>query len=184
MKIKTLFLLFTVLLLASFPEKAEANQKASGSSAVFVEAGKEVTRDYREKVLEKFLVSYDSPLAPYAMDFVNEADTYNIDWRLVASISGIESSFGKQLPYNSYNAWGWGIYGDNIYYFKSYNDAIYTISKALRENYMDKWEAQNVYQIGRIYAASPTWAQRVNYFMEKIDQFAFENSTDTLSLSL
>lgn len=29
-------------------------------------------------------------------------------------ISIIESNYGRIIPYGSYNAWGWGIYGDKV----------------------------------------------------------------------
>lgn len=123
----------------------------------------------RAAVLYNFLEGYNSPLKNYSRNFVEDADKYNLDYRLLVAISGVESTFAKQLPYNSYNAWGWGIYGNNMIRFSSYPEAIATISKTLRENYIDQWGAKNVYQIGRFYAASPTWAQRVVYFMGKIE---------------
>lgn len=131
----------------------------------------------RVATLYNFLDKYNSPLKIHARTFVEQAERYNLDYRLLVAISGVESTFGRQLPYNSYNAWGWGIYGDNMIRFASYPEAISTISQSLRENYINKWGAQNVYQIGRFYAASPTWAQRVVYFMGKIED-------DTLPLSL
>lgn len=134
--------------------------------------------DYRKvATLYNFLDKYNSPLKSQARTFVEQAERYNLDYRLLVAISGVESTFGRELPYNSYNAWGWGIYGDNVIYFDSYPEAISTISKSLREKYIEKWEAQNVYQIGHFYAASPTWAQRVVYFMEKMEG-------DTLPLTL
>ncbi len=150
------------------------------SAPVFggVNAAPNTEQNYRRAViLYNFLAKYNSPLKTYSRDFVEKADQYNLDYRLVAAISGVDSTFAQQLPYNSYNAWGWGIYGDNMIYFKSYPEAIGTISKSLRENYIDKWGAKDVYQIGRFYAASPTWAQRVTYFMTKIED-------ETLPLTL
>lgn len=185
-KLITLYILAAALF-AIDASKAQAAPKKlaiAGSSAEISNIKTENLEDNRALVLKKFLESNDSPLSSYSEKFVKEADKYNLDWKLVASISGVESTFGKYLPFNSYNAWGWGIYGDNVYYFKSYDDAIQTISKSLREDYINKWGAQDVYGIGRIYAASPTWANRVDYFMKKIDQFTLSNPSETLSLSL
>ncbi len=165
-------------------QSAYAQQRASASSATITNAGKEPVYDYRVKVLEEYLNKYNSPLAPYAGNFVENADRYNLDWKFVAAISGLESTFGQQIPYNSYNAWGWGIYGDNMIRFKSWDEGIQTISQGLREKYMDKWGAQDVYQIGKFYASSPTWAQRVSYFMNNIQDFALKNPQNTLLLSL
>lgn len=134
--------------------------------------------DYKKvTTIYNFLDKYDSPLKIYSREFVEQAEANDLDYRLVVAISGVESTFGKQIPTNSYNAWGWGIYGDNMIRFGSYPEAISTISKSLRERYIDDWGAKNVYQIGRLYAASPTWAQRVDYFMGRIE-------SDSLQISL
>jgi hypothetical protein len=122
--------------------------------------------DYRVTILGNFLEQYNSPLAPYAKDFIAYADEYNIDWRLVPAISGVESTFGKRIPSNSYNAYGWA---NGNYSFKSWEDSIKIVSKTLREKYYDRG-ANTVGKIARIYAPpSTTWAWKVNYFMNKID---------------
>jgi hypothetical protein len=175
----TIFIVYTMFFIAVQPLFAQEN--AGNSAQTFVNPTDKLL-DKRPKVLKQFLELYNSPLAEYADVFVQEADKNNIDWRLVASIAGVESTFALHLPANSYNAWGWGIFGTNVHYFESYEDAIKTISKGLREDYMNKWKATNVYEIGRIYAASPTWAQRVTYFMNKIEEF--DNKTTTISLSI
>ena len=185
---KKLFIILLFLFLAlTIPKNTYADhieEKKAGSSAAFVGSYIELKEDNRSRVLKGFLEKYNSPLANYAQVLVKEADENKLDWRLVAAISGVESTFANEMPINSYNAWGWGIYGDNTYYFQSYSDAIRAISKSLREDYMNKWGAEDVYQIGRIYAASPTWAQRVNYFVRKIDDFKLKNPGETLSLTL
>lgn len=66
-----------------------------------------VTTDTRVIAMSRFLTDYSSPMAPYAETFVVVADDVGLDWRLVASISGVESAFGRLIPYRSYNAWGW-----------------------------------------------------------------------------
>ncbi|MFH1833203.1 MAG: hypothetical protein ABH816_03535 [Candidatus Levyibacteriota bacterium] len=142
------------------------------------------TEDSRTNLLRHFLNNYNSPLAANADTFVEEADKNNLDWRFVAAISGVESTFGLEIPYKSYNAWGWGIYGDNMIRFNSYDEGIKVISKSLREKYINAWGAQDIHQIGRFYAASPTWSQRVVYLMEKVDEFAINNPKNYLSLSL
>lgn len=158
-------------------------EKQAGSSAMITKALPDAESDQREKILKSYLEFYNSPLAPSAKTFVQAADTYGLDWKLLVAISGVESTFGHQLQHNSHNAWGWGIYGTNMIVFNSYDEAIETISKSLRENYIEKWGAKDVYQIGRIYAASPTWAQGVVYFMGKIEEFGAKDP-DSLSISL
>lgn len=182
---KTIIIVSLLLLALFSPKNAyAATHKESGQSARLVSSVDSQPHDARARILREFLKSYNSPLADSAETFIKTADKYNIDWRLVAAISGIESTFAKHLPYNSYNAWGWGIYGDNMIFFSSYDEAIETITKALRENYIDKWGAEDVHQIGKFYAASPTWSVRVIYFMNKIDEFAKKNPENLLSISL
>jgi len=160
-----------------------AAEISAGSSAALLKPVAK-TPDSRAKILREFLGQYDSPLVTFASDFVEIADKYNFDWKLVAAISGVESTFGQQIPYDSFNGWGWGIYGDNVIRFSSWKDGIETVSEGLKSNYIDKWGAKDVWEIGRIYADSPTWAQRVNYFMKKIDEFKNEKLAQSLSISL
>ncbi len=123
---------------------------------------------YEGKVhaLDKFLTRINSPLAPYARLFVEEASNNSLDYRLVAAIAGVESNFGKAVPYNSYNAWGWA---NGKHYFNNWNQAIKIVSKTLNEKYAKKG-AITPYQINRYYASSKTWHIRVSYFMDKIEE--------------
>jgi len=122
--------------------------------------------DYREVVLKNYLSSHNSPLAEYAGVFIAYADKYEIDWRLVPAISGVESTFGKRIPFNSYNAYGWA---NGKYAFTSWEDSIEVVTKALREKYYDKG-TPDINSIARRYAPpSSTWAGNVKFFERKID---------------
>lgn len=135
--------------------------------------------DTRVKILESYFEKYNSPLKPEAKNFVEAADKYNIDWKLVAAISGVESTFGKFTPgYRSYNAWGWGVYGNQALYFKSWKDGIYTVSEGLRMHYYNQGLI-NPYDINRVYAASPTWGAHVSYFLKDMSEFE-KDYQDTL----
>lgn len=126
--------------------------------------------DPRAVILKDYLAQYNSPLQNNAQDFIDAADRYQIDWRLVPAISGVESTFGKQIP-GGYNGWGWGVYGDQAIYFNSWRDAIFTISAGLKENYIDQG-LTNPYTMNPKYAASPYWGSHVDYFLKDIDKFA------------
>lgn len=180
---KILIVFSIIYLLLVSPGKIFAAEYSSGSSAALMKpvAGPD---DNRVKILKEFLKQYNSPLVEFADSFVESADRYKLDWKLVIAISGVESTFGQQIPYNSYNGWGWGIYGDNMIRFSSWNEGIQTVSEGLKTKYIDTWGAENVYDIGRYYAASPTWAQRVDYFMQKIQEFSDKKLATNLSLSL
>lgn len=161
-----------------------ASEKLSGSSATLATTLTVTKEDNRVLILREYLEKYNSPLADSAQTFVEQADKNYLDWKFVAAIAGVESTFAHHLPYNSYNAWGWGIYGNNTHSFTSYEDGIITISKALRKKYMDTWGAQDVHEIGRFYAASPTWASKVTYFMRDIEQFEEQKNAERVSLTI
>lgn len=172
----------SVLFLLSY-SKVYGKELSAGSSAVLSKSAALAVTDSRVRILREFLEKYNSPLAPYAATFVETADKYNLDWKLVAAISGVESTFGREIPSESFNGWGWGIFGDNMIRFSSWNEGIETISEGLRNKYINTWGAKNVYEIGRFYAASPTWAQRVEYFMNSIEKYR-NLSLANLSISL
>ena len=141
------------------------NVFAQVDSAVLIKHSSNMDR--RVIVLENYLVNHDSPLSPYAQDFIEAADYYGIDWRLIPAITGIESSFGKHMPYNSYNAYGWNG-GD--YQFKSWNDSIWHVAEVLKTKYFDRG-AKSIPQIARIYAPPSTiWAGAVIHFTTEIEQ--------------
>jgi hypothetical protein len=126
--------------------------------------------DKRATILKDYLAKHNSPLEDSAQDFIDAADQYGLDWKLIVSISGVESTFGKYIP-GGFNGWGWGVYGDNAIYFKSWREAIFTISKGLRENYVNKGYAEP-YSMNRLYAASPNWGGNVTFFMNDIEKYA------------
>ena len=143
-----------------------------------------VEKDNRAEILKLYLEQYGSPLADHADTMVKQADANNLDWKLVASIAGLESGYGIQIPGGSYNGWGFGIYGNHTRAFANWDDGITTVSTALRTDYLGNNPETNVYQIGARYAASPTWAARVTNNMYQIDQFAKRFDKPTLSISL
>jgi hypothetical protein len=150
---------------------AYANTSVVSQSAVLKTKNSQTEIDFRIDTLANFFQKYNSPLVPYASTFIQYADEYQIDYRLVPSIAGVESTFGKRIPYGSYNAYGWA---NGKYYFESWEDSIMTVSKTLREKYYDNG-AENIDQIARRYAPpSNSWSWKVKYFMDKIDPFPVE----------
>lgn len=93
-----------------------------------------LTQEERAAKIEQFFRSRDnSPMADYAMDFVKAADKYEIDWKLLAAISTIESNGGQMACKFAdgklkHNAFGWG--GCKIS-FDSYESAIDHVTKNL-----------------------------------------------------
>lgn len=124
----------------------------------------------KAEILAAYLASFNSPMQYHAQDFIDASKAYNLDWKLVASIAGVESTFGKFIP-GGYNGWGWGVYDTQAIYFNSWREGIFTVSKGLRENYLDAGLSEP-YAMNRVYAASPTWGSKVTYFMNDLEKFA------------
>ncbi len=96
------------------------------------------TEDARVIVMQKFLFEYNSPMYPYSKTFIIEADKYNLDWRLVASISGVESAFGNIVPRGTHNAWGWRGINKNPEgwsQFETWNAGIAEVTRGLAQGY-------------------------------------------------
>jgi hypothetical protein len=128
--------------------------------------------DSRVTKLTAYLEKHASPMAGNAQHFIYEADRLSLDWKLVVAISGVESTFGKHVPANSHNGWGWGIPtgSQSGIGFTDWKDGITTVSEGLKYRYIDRG-AVTIEQIGRIYAASPTWSTKVRFFLQKIEAF-------------
>ena len=177
-------ILAIVVILTSFfifSQPASAMTSVAESSAVLKEEVLGVKRpDPRVEKLEAFFTKYDSPLASYAQEFIEAADLYQLDWKLVPAITGVESTFGKRIPAYSYNAYGWN---NGNYYFQSWEQSINHVSRCLKEKYVDRG-LDTPYKIGPVYAPpSATWASKVVYFMKLIECFEIEDCFDGLDLS-
>ena len=68
--------------------------------------------DYREdprsEVLRKFFEKQDCPAQNYIEEFLDAADRYELDWRLLPSLAYIESTGGKAMRNNNYFGWDSG----------------------------------------------------------------------------
>ena len=186
MRNKAIFLIAFVILAMSATHRTYASDSLSATSSANITNPTDMIQltDIRAKVLHNYLAQKNSSLTDEAGFFVREADKNQIDWRLLVSISGVESSFGLQIPNNSYNAWGFGIYGTNTRSFTSWEDGIATISASLHNQYILQWHATTVDQIGRLYASSPTWAQRVEGYMQEINSYTTHGASASLPISL
>lgn len=136
------------------------------------------TSDPRILAMERFLIDYHSPLYPYAKVFIDEADNTGLDWRLVASISGVESAFGNLIPYRSNNGWGWrggpaGAYSN----FSSWKEGISTVTQRLAVGYgthLTPFEIEPTYCPPCGANPAHAWANGVTKFMQEL-QFYLEN---------
>lgn len=124
--------------------------------------------DQRFLKLEKFLIFYNSPFGEEEIEaFLSAADKNQLDWRLLPAITGIESTFGRFLPADSYNPFGWGIYGNQVKCFNSYEEAIETVAQGVAQNY----PYQDIYSLAYNYCPpnANRWASRVLSFMAQLE---------------
>ena len=156
-----------LILLFSFPQSISAYVKEAGSSASIIHIGEKTAQNVdsvdinlKRNVIREVLAKYNSPLLDETDAFIETCTKYKIDCYLLPSIAGLESTFGKHTLSGSYNPFGWG---GGLLIFNSWADGIDAVGAGLSQNYIAKG-ADTIEKIGPIYAASPTWAVRVNYF--------------------
>jgi len=102
-----------------------------GIAATTAQAEQDVTKtskkfDLRETILRRFLRDHHCPDASYAPVFVKEADTHRLDWRLLPSLSFVESGGGKHARGN--NLFGWA---NGKWTFDSIGEAIHHVAEVL-----------------------------------------------------
>lgn len=136
--------------------------------------------DQREENLRIFFNNYkfiNSPLASMCKDILQISDKYNLDYRLVLSIAGVESTFCKSGNYipETHNCFG---YGPHIT-FNSFGDSYETVAKTLATRY----DASSIESIGKKYNPSnwKDWSNKVNYFVRKIEDKPYERRSGSSS---
>jgi len=128
------------------------------------------TNDIRVANLKYFFRKYNSVLYDHAETFVKRADENQFDYRLLPAIAMQESNLCKYIYEGSHNCWGWGIYGNKVTRFDSYDEAIDTISRGIKKYYIDKG-LTTPEEIMRKYTppSDGSWAYGVNTFLKVIE---------------
>lgn len=126
--------------------------------------------DGRVANLKTFFRKYNSPLYDHAEKIVEVSDRYQFDYRLLPAIAMQESGLCRVIPNDSYNCWGWGIYGNVVTRFDSYDEAIETVSKGIKKEYIDKGLI-TASAIMQKYTPSSngSWAYAVNTFLKALE---------------
>jgi len=125
--------------------------------------------DARVEIVRQFFERYKSPLEPFAAAVVQTADTYDIDFRLIPAIAMQESNLCKKAPENSYNCWGFGIYGQKVTRFNNYGEAINAVTKTLALKYKtDGLDTPEEIMQRYTPRSNGSWADSVNYFMDQL----------------
>lgn len=132
-----------------------------------------ISADARSLIVRNYLAKYDSPLTEYADLVVQISDKYELDYRLLVAIAQQESNLCKKIPDNSFNCWGFGIYGDLVTRFSSYPEGLETVAKTLKKNYIDKGlktpeQIMVKYTPPSVEKGGP-WAQGVNQFLSEME---------------
>lgn len=126
--------------------------------------------DARASNLKAFFRKYYSPLYDYADLIVQQSDKNGFDYRLLPAIAMQESNLCLKIPSDSYNCWGWGIYGDNVTRFASYDEGIKVVAQGLKNDYLDKGYITASKIMEKYTPSSPgSWAFAVNKFLKDLE---------------
>lgn len=85
--------------------------------------------DPRTIRIKQYFLERDCPAHVYAADFVQAAEQNELDWRLLPSISMVESTGGKLAPNN--NMFGWDNCDER---FSSNREGIYRVASRLKRS--------------------------------------------------
>lgn len=114
--------------------------------------------------IKTYLEGRNSPLSVYAEEFVKAAQTYGIDYRIVPSISIIESSGGIHT-FKRYNAWGWGKMN-----FSSWEEGIWTVSEGIGKYYANGLNTPQKIAPSYCPPSASHWASKVSFVMSEIER--------------
>lgn len=117
--------------------------------------------DPRMLRVKQFFLDRDCPAQVYADDFIQAADQNDLDWRLLPSLSFIESTGGKEAFNN--NMFGW----DNCKRkFRSTREGIYAVASQLgtSRRYRDK----SIDQLLRLYNPRRAYTVAVKDVMKQL----------------
>jgi len=156
---------------ASTPELHTTYQQFSAVPASDTSVAQNVTvTDARIEILKQFLGRYDSPLVNHAKTLVETADKYHLDFRLLPAVAMQESGLCKVIPDESHNCWGYGIYGDKVLRFASYEEAIEKVGSGLSSDYVyDGLTTPELIMSRYTPSSNGSWAVSVRHFMEEME---------------
>lgn len=113
--------------------------------------------------IRNYLSNRNSPLAQYAEEFVKAADHYEIDYRIVAAISVVESGAGIH-NFRPHNAWGWGRMS-----FENWTEGIWTVSGGISRYYARGMTTPELMAPRYCPPNAEYWARTVRFVMNQIE---------------
>ncbi len=160
-------------ILGEIEESNELAKQFSNSSAPFFQTSIESDvqlSDSSVANLKAFFRKHNSVLYKHAEFIVKTSDKYGFDYRLLPAIAMQESTLCKAIPDGSHNCWGWGIYGDTVTKFDSFDEGIEIVAKGLKEHYLDKGLVTASAIMAKYTPSSPgSWAYGVNTFLRALE---------------
>lgn len=122
--------------------------------------------DLRVIQMRSYLESVKSPMVGHEQIIIDTAMKYGLDWTLLAAIAGTESTFGKRMPHQCVNPYGWGIYGTNKLCFRDFAEAITKVGEGIGT----KYNTNSLQSIAKKYNTVGTakWIASTQFFMNKI----------------
>lgn len=153
-------------------ESPESNYAVVGTSISLPSAlsGQIIVSDARALLLDSFYKRYRSPMVGLGKDLVAAADKYGIPFSFVTAVGQCEGASGKTMPANSFNTWGYGIYGGKVKQFENWQAGIEAVTKDLALNYF-KRGLNTPEEIMARYAPSSTpgyWVSCVNQYLTEL----------------
>jgi hypothetical protein len=118
--------------------------------------------DPRIERLETFFTSYGCPTPQHAQDYVEAADVFQIDYRVLPAISLLESTCGVNARWN--NRWGWNRAQGS---FESITEGIAFITSQLADGdpYRDKTLEEKLFT----YNPERSYPRKVKRLMTEIE---------------
>jgi hypothetical protein len=122
-------------------------------------------RDYNDDprlhTLRSFFRRWECPAEQYCSAFLEAADMYQLDWRLLPSISFVESTGGKAAPHN--NLFGWD---SGRAQFPSPAAGIHAVGYQL--SHSELYRAKSLDRLLATYNPNPDYVQLVKSIMRRI----------------
>ena len=117
--------------------------------------------DPRLLCLQKFFAHADCPVLQLSNVFLQAADENHLDWRLLPSLSFVETGGGKAAGNNNLFGWACG-----RAHFDSFAAGIHQVGFHLAHRF--PYRHKTVAQILAVYNPNPDYAQRVTAVMRQI----------------
>ncbi len=135
--------------------------------------------NYRARVLDLYFKKNNSPLYGHGQDFVDACRKYNTpeDCTLLPAIARVETDLCKtDVSAKQFNCWGYGGSGPNRIIYKSFPQAIDSITGRLMSGYGERFfldpEAGELFYCG---SHCVTWGDKVKKVQKEIKDFARTN---------